>query len=98
MTRQATTFGSRLREIRRALNLTQEEFAKIFDTSKQVISRYEASKQSPKITVVRKFAACLGVSVSFLSGEYVDAVTPTAAHYQRLIRDAFKLDCSAEIL
>lgn len=35
------TQGERLREIRTALNLSQEEFGKVFNTSKQYISKLE---------------------------------------------------------
>lgn len=35
------TQGERLREIRNTLNLSQEEFGKVFNTSKQYISKLE---------------------------------------------------------
>lgn len=38
-------------------------------TSKQVLSRYENGERIPKISMVKKLADALGVSISELSGE-----------------------------
>ena len=35
-----TTFGKRLRHIRKERKMTQEDFAKLLGTSKQILSRY----------------------------------------------------------
>ena len=36
-----TTFGKRLRHIRKERKMTQDDFAKLLGTSKQILSRYE---------------------------------------------------------
>ena len=64
-----TTFGKRLRQIRKERKLTQEEFAKILGTSKQILSRYEREDRSPRIEVVRKYAEALKVSADYLLGD-----------------------------
>ncbi len=64
-----TSFGRRLREIRKERGLTQDEFAAILGTSKQILSRYELEQRSPKIEQVQKYAERLQVSVDFLLGD-----------------------------
>lgn len=63
------TFGDRLKEIRVQRNLSQEEFASLLGTSKQVISRYETNQRTPKVTVANKYAEILHVSLNSLLGE-----------------------------
>lgn len=64
-----TSFGERLRNIRKDMGLTQDEFAKMLGTSKQILSRYELEQRSPKIDQVRKYAEKLKVSVDYLLGD-----------------------------
>ena len=60
------TFGERLRELRKEKEMSQEEFAKILGTSKQILSRYELDQRTPKIDQVLKYAQKLNVSVDYL--------------------------------
>lgn len=62
-------FGENLKAIRESKHMSQEDFAKLFDTSKQVISRYENGLRVPKITVASKFAEILGVELCDLIGD-----------------------------
>lgn len=57
------TFGEKLKEIRISRNMSQEEFARLLNTSKQVISRYELGQTVPKITVVAPWCRILDVSL-----------------------------------
>lgn len=66
---QPTTFGNRLRQIRKTRGLTQEELANIVGTSKQALSRYEKDQRAPKVTIAREYAEKLGVPLSFMLGE-----------------------------
>ena len=66
-------FGDRIKRIRTERKMSQEEFANLLGTSKQVISRYETNQRTPKITVANKYAKMLGVSLNWLLGE--DKVT-----------------------
>lgn len=63
------SFGERLKEIRFSRNLSQEDLAKLLDTTKQVVSRYETNQRIPKITVVNEYARKLGVDLAYLLGE-----------------------------
>ena len=66
-----TSFGARLRKIRKELGETQDEFAARIGTSKQVLSRYESGQRIPKISLAEKYSKALGVSVDYLMGECV---------------------------
>ena len=61
------SFGEILKDIRLSKDMSQEEFAKLLNTSKQVISRYENGQRTPKITVVQEFADILGVPIGDLT-------------------------------
>lgn len=60
------TFGDKLKAIRRERELSQDQLAEILNTSKQVISRYETNKRTPKITIAQQYADKLGVNLSYL--------------------------------
>ena len=62
-------FGENLRNIRNARGMSQEEFADLLGTSKQVISRYETAQRSPKVSTVAEYAEKLGVSIAELTGD-----------------------------
>ena len=64
-----TSFGERLRGLRKEKGLSQDEFAKMLGTSKQILSRYELGQRSPKIEQVSKYAEKLKVSVDYLLGD-----------------------------
>ena len=61
--------GFYLKEYLLELQMTQEEFAKMLGTSKQILSRYEREDRSPRIEVVRKYAEALKVSADYLLGD-----------------------------
>lgn len=66
------TFGGRLKSIRLGMGLSQDAFAGLLGTSKQVISRYETNQRVPKLTVADAYARTLDVSLDYLlsnSGE-----------------------------
>jgi len=64
-----TDFGTRIRQLRSEMGMSQVEFAEKLGLSKQILSLYEAGKRSPKIAQVKKFAEILKVSVDYLLGD-----------------------------
>lgn len=62
-------FGDRLKEIRLARRMSQDEMASLLGSSKQVISRYETNQRTPKITVANEYAEKLNVPLSALIGD-----------------------------
>jgi len=83
MPNQPTTFGERLRELRLDRDMTQEEFATLLGSTKQVLSRYEINQRSPKITLVQQYAEKLNVSVDYLLGDSEDEVLYADFHPKR---------------
>lgn len=68
------TFGKKLKQIRIERGLSQDEFANILGTSKQVISRYETEQRTPKLTVAQDYAKKLGLPLNFLIDDSYDNV------------------------
>ena len=64
-------FGTRLKEVRLSKKITQYEMAKLLNTTKQVISRYERGERTPKITTAAEYADKLEIDLSYLLGEDV---------------------------
>jgi len=60
------TLGERIREKREALNLTQEELAKVLEVSPQHISVVEKDKRVPSLSFLTRLAEKLGVSIDYL--------------------------------
>jgi transcriptional regulator with XRE-family HTH domain len=54
--------------------MSQDEFAAILGTSKQVLSRYETNQRAPKIPTVREYAEKLGVSTDYMLGDTAEEV------------------------
>ena len=65
----SNTFGETLKRLRKERKMSMEALAEMVGTSKQVISRYENGERSPKISMVKKLADALGVSIMEISGE-----------------------------
>ncbi|GCD80938.1 helix-turn-helix domain-containing protein [Schleiferia thermophila] len=63
------TFGTRLRDCRKAKGLSQNELAKSLETNHSVIGKYERDEVKPSIDVVKKLAAMLGTTSAYLLGE-----------------------------
>lgn len=61
-----SAFGERLKNIRLSKGMSQDEFAALLGTSKQVISRYENNLRVPKLTIATKYAEALNISLSEL--------------------------------
>lgn len=66
------TFGSKLKSIRNSMGLSQEDFAKRLNTTKQVISRYETEQRTPKITIAQTYADILGIPLNDLIDNNVE--------------------------
>lgn len=62
-------FAGRLRALRKEKNMTQEELAKLINTTKANISKYETGRVEPNIETIRFFADFFDVSVDYLLGD-----------------------------
>lgn len=63
------SFGKRLRECREAKGLSQQQLAKLMDTSYTVIGKYERDEMKPSIEVAMKLARLMDTTVGYLLGE-----------------------------
>jgi len=61
-----TYFGQQVRQLRDALEISQEELAFRADLSAQYVSRIERGVQSPSLLVIQKIAKALGMPISEL--------------------------------
>ena len=59
----------RLKELRKRENITQVQFAKIFDISAGTIAMWETGKREPSIDMLVKIANYFDVSVDYLLGK-----------------------------
>lgn len=71
-----STFGERLKELRKNKNLTQQQLADLFYLNKSSISRYENNSQIPETDLLRKIADFFGVSVDYLLGRTKEEKPP----------------------
>jgi transcriptional regulator with XRE-family HTH domain len=67
-----SSFGKRLRECREAKSLSQQDLAKLLDTSYTVIGKYERDEMKPSIDVAKNLAKLVGTTVGYLLGESSD--------------------------
>lgn len=63
------TLGEKLKEARLAMNLSQTELAKLTGISERSLYTYEQLGITPRKSNVKKLAAALNVSASYLMGE-----------------------------
>lgn len=61
-----STIGSRIRDRRKELGMSQEELAEKLYTSKQMISAYENDKTEIRVSVLRELVETLNTSTSYL--------------------------------
>ncbi|MFL0365728.1 helix-turn-helix domain-containing protein [Pseudobacillus sp. 179-B 2D1 NHS] len=60
------TFGERLKNIRKAKDLTQKELADAVDIDQSSISYFERNKKKPDMDTLKKIADILNVSADYL--------------------------------
>ena len=61
-------FGSRLRLLRQAKNITQKQLADQLRLTKSVISAYETDLRLPSYDILIKLSAIFGVTMDYLLG------------------------------
>ena len=65
-------FGRRVRDLRRAAGMTQEDLAERCGLFRTYMSRIETGKANPTLTMIHALAASLGVPVTALFGEVAE--------------------------
>ena len=64
-----SSFGQRLRELRKARGISQEQLAELLDMSVMTVRRWEWGENSPRTDEVQCLARILNISVNELIGE-----------------------------
>lgn len=59
-------FPSKLKELRQARNLTQEQLAELIDASPRTYRSYEAGKTKPRIATIKKLVIALDTTADEL--------------------------------
>ena len=62
------SFGTRLQEIRKSMNMTQKEFAELIEVPQPSISAYENDKNNPTMDILSNIAIKCNVSLDWLCG------------------------------
>lgn len=74
------TIGERIKEVRRALNITQEDFSKKLGTARNTIANYEVGRREPMEATIKSICREFNVNYDWLKdgeGDMFDAVPET---------------------
>ena len=61
--------GSKITQLRKQKNWSQDDLAKEINASRAIIGKYERNENSPSVEMAIKMAKVFGVTVDFLLGE-----------------------------
>lgn len=79
--------GERIRELRKAHNMTQKELAEILNSAKSTISQYENNINEPDLETVIKIADCFNVTVDSLLGRETNPKPERASDERTLVME-----------
>lgn len=80
--------GARIREIRKARGLTQEQLAEMVDIEQKHVSRIELGKNYPTIDRLEKIAAALNIPlISFFDFLHLEIDDEHAVNIEEMIKD-----------
>ncbi len=65
-------FAEKLKTLRGAKKLTQEEFAKEINVTKGAVAMWETGKRTPDLTMIKNIAAYFNITVDELIGNSMD--------------------------
>lgn len=88
-----------LKNLRKNLKLTQDEFAEMLGIPKPTYSHYETGRNEPSLALLKKMADVLNCSTDFLLGHqtknviYLDSYTPTQKKIIEIVKDLSEDEC-----
>lgn len=71
-----STFGERLRSLRRERGINQSDFAAQLGVSERALQNYETNEREPKLSFIRECAEYFGVNSAYLVGDSDDPTPP----------------------
>lgn len=86
--------GERLIQLRKQLNLSQDDLAKKIGVSRTIIGNYERNTNTPSIEVLVKIAKTFNVTIDYLIGE--GELSSYDKEVMKRIEDIDKLDKSTK--
>ena len=89
---------NRIKELRKAYNLTQEELGKKLNLQKAAISKYETGAVVPKGDILKLLSAIFKVSTDYILGNEVERGEKFSDEETKLIQDYRCLDEDGKIL
>jgi transcriptional regulator with XRE-family HTH domain len=84
--------GERLRKLRKANNLTQEQVAAYLNVAKSTISQYENNINEPDIETIVKLADWYGVTLDQLLGRELYPLPTSQEELAPLLRERLTVD------
>ena len=78
------TIGAKLRTLRKAKELTQDELAALIGVKRATISNYEINRRQPSLSELERLAEFFGVGLDYFSVEVEDGALDLVARAQRL--------------
>lgn len=89
------SFGSRLKERREALGITQPQLAELLGVSKGAVGNYETDLNSPRATILYKVFDILQCDANYLFQDETQALyqdTATPEEFEKIIKKYRALD------
>lgn len=80
----ADTIGAKLRTLRKAKKMTQDELAALIGVKRATISNYEIDRRQPSLSDLKRFAEFFGVGLDYFGMETSDDALDLVARAQRL--------------
>lgn len=82
-----------LKNLRKSMNLTQDDFAEMLGIPKPTYSHYETGRNEPSLLILKKMADVLNCSIDYLVGHqtknilYLDSYTLTQRRIVEAVKD-----------
>lgn len=86
------TFQEKIRSLRKALNLTQDELAIKSNTCRATFANYENGKRIPPVDVAARIAKALNVSMDYLFADEMQCDVEPADYVKALKSQSDKLN------
>ncbi|OAH58653.1 MULTISPECIES: helix-turn-helix transcriptional regulator [Bacillaceae] len=81
------TFGERLKHVRKAKKLRQNELGQTLGLTQSTISQYEKNQKTPDINTLKKIADTLNVSAEYLLLRTDDPINYTREHRELIEKE-----------
>lgn len=78
------TIGAKLRTLRKAKKMTQDELAALIGVKRATISNYEIDRRQPSLSDLKRFAEFFGVGLDYFGMETADDALDLVARARRL--------------